>query len=70
MSLSTWLIIGIITGTIGLAVFVYGKRQNKIIPMLDGFILMVYPYFVNDLFLVIIIGIVLVILPFMSALDF
>lgn len=70
MSLETWLIVGLITGTFGLAIFVYGKRQHKIIPMLSGILLCIYPYFIHSLTLIIVIGIVLVVLPFLSVLDF
>lgn len=43
---------GIITalfvGTIGLAVFVYGKKQSLILHMAAGTILMIFPYFVSN----------------------
>lgn len=55
---------GIIFGSIGLAFFVYGKKQKAIIPMLSGIGLMVFPYFISNIYLMILSGIVLVALPY------
>jgi hypothetical protein len=55
---------GIIFGSIGLAFFVYGKKQKAIIPMLSGMGLMVFPYFISNIYLMILSGIVLIALPY------
>jgi hypothetical protein len=55
---------GIIFGSIGLAFFVYGKKQKAIIPMLSGIGLMVFPYFISNIYLMILSGIVLIALPY------
>ena len=55
---------GIIFGSIGLGLFVYGKKQKAIIPVLSGIGLVVFPYFVSNIYILIISGIVLVALPF------
>jgi hypothetical protein len=57
------LFIGIITGGIGAGYFIYGKKQHKFIIMIDGMALCAYPYFTDSLALLIIIGIVLIALP-------
>ena len=58
------LISGLIFGSIGLGFFVYGKKQKSIIPMLCGIGLMVSPYFISNIYIMILGGIVLVALPY------
>ena len=55
---------GIIFGSIGLGFFVYGKKQKAIIPILSGIGLMVFPYFISNIYIMILSGIVLVALPY------
>ncbi|MBW2247205.1 MAG: hypothetical protein JRF62_08375 [Deltaproteobacteria bacterium] len=55
---------GVIFGSIGLGFFVYGKKQKAIIPFFSGIGLIVFPYFISNVFILIITGIVLVALPF------
>ncbi|MEJ2157279.1 MAG: hypothetical protein P8X96_18260 [Desulfobacteraceae bacterium] len=55
---------GIIFGSIGLGFFIYGKKQGLFIPLLSGLGLMIIPYFVANIFLLIVIGVVLVALPY------
>jgi len=38
-------------GIIGFAAFVYGKKSTLFVPMILGLILMVYPYFVSETWL-------------------
>jgi hypothetical protein len=64
MSTETWLILGLITGSIGLGYFVYGKKTGKPVPMIAGLLLMVYMYAFDNGWAVIGIGLVLVVLPF------
>jgi hypothetical protein len=58
------LIWGVIFGSIGLGFFVYGKKQNAIIPLLSGMGLMVVPYFISNMYILFLSGIVLVALPY------
>ena len=58
------LVLGLITGVFGMAYFVYGKRQQLFMPMIAGAALCVYPYFIESLWLTILIGVVLLALPF------
>jgi hypothetical protein len=55
---------GVIFGSIGLAFFVYGRKQKAIIPLLSGIGLMVLPYFISNLYILILSGIVLAVLPY------
>ena len=50
------LIGGFIFGSIGFVAFVYGKRMNLWKPMLLGIALMVYPYFISDDKIMLVIG--------------
>jgi len=58
------LIVGVIAGAIGMGYFIYGKRQTRIVPMVAGALLCVYPYFVDNLLWLSLIGLALVVAPF------
>ncbi len=57
-------IVYVLFGVIGLGYFVYGKRQKKFVPLACGVGLMGYPYFVNNATLLVVIGCVLLGLPY------
>ena len=50
------LVASLLFGAIGLGVFMYGKRMVLYKPMVIGFVLMVYPYFVPQTWLIYTIG--------------
>jgi hypothetical protein len=50
------LIGGFVFGSIGFVAFIYGKRMNLWKPMLLGIALMVYPYFVSDDKIMLVVG--------------
>jgi len=58
------LFVGILAGVIGLAYFVYGKRQERIGFLAAGVGLCVYPYLIEGLALQILIGLGLAAVPF------
>jgi len=58
------LIWGLIFGTIGLGFFVYGKKQKAIIPFISGFGLMTIPYFISNVYILILSCLFLVALPY------
>ncbi len=64
MNNTSTLIWGVIFGSIGLGFFVYGKKQKAIIPLFSGIGLMVVPYFISNMYILILSGIVLVALPY------
>lgn len=64
MSNELSVIANILFGAFGLGYFVYGRRQKKSIPFICGISLMVFPYFVNNTLLLISVGGLLMILPF------
>ena len=59
---------GLVTGAFGMAYFIYGKRQARYAPMLCGMILCVYPYVVTSTLWQCLIGLGLIVAPFL--LDF
>jgi len=58
------LFLGLLFGSIGMGFFVYGKKQGKIIPIICGLSLMVYPYFISNSVVVILIGALLTVIPY------
>jgi len=64
MESSAQLIWGMVFGAIGLGFFVYGKRQKAAVPLMVGIALFIFPYFISNVFLLVIVGSVLVALPY------
>jgi hypothetical protein len=58
------LTIGILAGAIGVGYFMYGNRQTKFVPLIAGMALCVYPYFVDSVLWLCIIGAALLAAPF------
>jgi multisubunit Na+/H+ antiporter MnhC subunit len=69
MDFTTSLIVGLVTGTVGIAYFVYGKRQQRFVPLLAGIALCAYPYFVDNLIAALVIGAVLLVLPWVLRIE-
>lgn len=57
---ATSFMLGLVFSAIGLAFFVYGRKQRVFMPLLCGVALMAYPYFVTNNTALVAIGIVLV----------
>jgi hypothetical protein len=55
---------GLLFGSVGLAYFVYGKRQKAVVPLVCGMALMAFPYFVSNTLLLVGIGFVLGVIPY------
>ncbi len=55
---------GVLFSSIGLGFFMYGKKQQRTIPLVTGIGLMVYPYFVDSVPLLIGVGVLLMALPY------
>jgi predicted cobalt transporter CbtA len=58
------LFIGLIAGAFGMAYFVYGKRQAKLVAMLSGIALCIYPYFFESVLWLCVVGAALLVAPF------
>ncbi|MEB3766219.1 amino acid transport protein [Acinetobacter sp. MD2] len=60
---TTSLLLGVLFGSIGFGYFLYGKKQKVPTPLVCGLILMIFPYFIENITLLSIIGILFSILP-------
>ena len=58
------LIWGVLFGAIGMGFFVYGKRQKAFVPLFAGMALCFFPYFMPNVYALVIVGVVLVVLPY------
>ena len=55
---------GLLFSSIGLGFFIYGKKQQKIVPLVCGLALMAYPYFVDNTLALVGIGCALIAAPY------
>ncbi len=58
------LICGLIFGSIGAGFAIYGKRQKAIVPLCVGVALCVFPYFMENVYLLVLVGVVLMAIPY------
>jgi hypothetical protein len=58
------LILGIFISTVGLAYFIYGKKMDENRFLFVGLAMMIFPYFPGNFAIVLIIGIILAVSPF------
>ena len=55
---------GVLFGSIGFGYFLYGKKQKALVPLLCGLALMIYPYFIPNTVLVVVVGVTLSAIPY------
>lgn len=55
---------GLVFSSIGFGFFMYGKKQKNMVALASGIALMIYPYFVSNTYLVVLIGIGLMAMPY------
>lgn len=60
-SLIVW---AVIFGGIGLGFFTYGKKQKAVVPLIIGIALFIFPYFISNVYMLVIVGFVLVMVPY------
>jgi predicted membrane protein len=60
----SWLLWGLVFGSIGLGFFSYGRKQRAVVPLICGLTLMIFPYFISSTMLLVGIGIMLIIVPY------
>ncbi len=58
------LIWSMIFGSIGVGFFIYGKKQKAIIPLCVGVALCVFPYFIENVYVLVFVGVVLMAIPY------
>jgi predicted membrane protein len=61
MTLLLW---GVLFSSIGMGFFIYGRKQRVIVPLLCGLALMIYPYFIPNAIVLVVIGVVLTAVPY------
>jgi hypothetical protein len=55
---------GLLFGSIGFAYFFYGKRQDNLVARYTGVALILFPYFVLNDFILVLVGLGLMSLPY------
>lgn len=55
---------GLLFSSAGLGFFIYGKKQKAVVPLICGLVLMIFPYFVSNTFVLVAIGIALMAIPY------
>ena len=60
----SWLLWGLLFGSIGLGFFMYGRKQKAVVPLICGLVLMFFPYFVSNTMLLVAIGVALIVIPY------
>lgn len=58
------LIWGMLFGAIGFGYFLYGKKQKAIIPLCVGIVLCIFPYFIDNLYVLVGLGMTLIVIPY------
>jgi len=64
MESTSLLISGMVFGAIGLGFFAYGKKQKAMVPMVCGIALVAFTYFISNVYMLVIVGSLLVVLPY------
>ena len=59
----TAIVWSIFFGSIGFGYFIYGKKQSHNVVRYTGIALMIYPYFVQNTVLLVVVGFMLLLLP-------
>ena len=60
-SLLLW---GVLFGGVGLGFFVYGKKEQAVVPLVCGVVLMALPYFISNTILLVVVGAALAAVPY------
>ena len=58
------LIWGMIFGAIGFGFFLYGRKQKAVVPLITGIALCVVPYFIANVYALIMVGVIFMAVPF------
>jgi len=58
------LIWGILFGLIGVGFFIYGRKQKAVVPLCVGVALCVFPYFIANVYALVLVGVVLMAIPY------
>lgn len=61
---TTALIWGMLFGSIGAGFFIYGRKQKAVVPLCVGVALCVFPYFIGNVYVLVLVGVVLMAVPY------
>ena len=61
----TTLIFSVLFGSIGVGYFIYGKKQQRLVPLLAGVGLCALPYFLPNPYAAVIVGLILTAAPWL-----
>ena len=61
---TSYLLWGVLFGSIGLGFFAYGRRQKRGVPLVCGLTLIIFPYFVSNTALLVTLGVALIAIPY------
>jgi hypothetical protein len=61
----TAMIFSVLFGAIGVGYFIYGKKQQELIPLIAGIGLCVFPYFITNSYAMVIVGAILTAAPWL-----
>ena len=64
MDSASMMIWSVLFGGFGIGYFIYGKKQKAIVPLCTGIALFVFPYFVTSITMLVIVGVILVAMPY------
>lgn len=64
MDSTALLLWGVVFSSIGLGFFLYGRKQKKTVFFLCGLLLMIYPYFVTNSYLLFLLGVAIIAIPY------
>ena len=57
---------GVLFSSIGLGYFMYGKSQTRLVLLISGISLMIYPYFVSGAWSTFLVGAILTLIPWIA----
>ena len=55
---------GMLFGAIGFGFFLYGRKQKSVVPLITGIALSVVPYFIANVYVLVMVGVILVAIPY------
>jgi hypothetical protein len=64
MESTSQLVWAMLFGSIGVGFFVYGKKQKVVMPLVTGIALLIFPYFIPNVYFMVIVGVALLALPY------
>jgi hypothetical protein len=57
------LIVGLVAGAFGMVYLAYGKKQAKLTYVICGVLLIAYPYFTDNIWILLVVGLALAVAP-------